>query len=222
MNNTCFCLLLSAQALLLAKIDAQGFLDIHAGANLSNYQLYQIQFTPKADQQSIAGLQLGVTPGWAFSSKWEISAPAQYVSRGYWAGIPGGLPSLSKSERLHYFEVSPALGFRPLPHLSVFAGGYASIPLLHQKNEGEGWEPWNNSGSQNWDAGLTAGLRSAHGSFTAFVRYFHGLVEIPSAFGASTDAGYLPGFFFNRNFQFGVGYSLMKMKKNNRSMPLSQ
>ena len=206
-NCLLFCL---AGLSFLASSGAQVFIDAHGGANLSNFQLYHIQLTNQADQQSIAGVQAGITPGLALSSQWEISMPLQYVLRGYWTGIMYGRPEQIKAERLHFLEVMPSVAFRPIPRLAFSIGAFASMPLLREKDEGNGWENWRSPFYRySWDTGFVLGGQSTHGRFIAFVRYQHGLVEIPSSFGIATDGEYIPGYFLNRNFQFGIGYSLV-------------
>lgn len=194
------------------SLHAQFRFGIHGGANLSNMFVSDVPLAGSFEAKPSLNYNFGITPVFAFGKKWEISAPIQYMTKGF-KGTEHVQGYLQGRERLHYLEIAPHLTFRPNNSIAGFnLGFYTGYLLEHEYHTmSSGWikpaEGWYN----DLDLGVLGGLKLYLGRLFFQANYQLGIT--PARTDQFTDVNGDPLFkmkFRNSNVQLSAGYMLFQ------------
>lgn len=219
-NNVRRCLwIFFALATVPLTLHAQISLDLFGGANTNAVHLTgksPIRLTPRINTL------VGVQSGYYLTERCALSLALQYAIRGYGdtyynigSGAPPTSPVVPTTDfRFHYLDLVPKASFEVTPHFKLNSGIYAARLLdsyIREANT-ETWAPLAfGSFFSDWDFGLVAGF-SMHYQRVFFFANFNWSIYPLASFNYTGSDGQNIGVarMYNRTFQIGLGYSLLK------------
>ena len=198
---------------LFSTLQGQTNLNFSAGVNLASCQYKQVEINKIKARLDYF---IGIAPTYQINDKIQILCNVQYSRKGF-KGFDATLPYTNEA-KYSYIDVIPEVDYEVFNNLKMGMGINTSFKvseaIRHNNSE------WVNSNSlktiKSFDFGLTGKIQYSYNNIFVFARYYHGFSNILNTSFTNVNGELLGVKQFNRNFQFGVGYTL-NLKRNDES-----
>lgn len=200
-------------------------LSIYGGANTNS--IHQSNKGPLELYPRIYAT-LGAEAGYKITDRWSVALAAAYTTRGYGDATVAGSPAVPPTPpstvdlKFLYADFVPKAYYYITRHFRLAGGLY----IAHQSDTATLRAPNTSTWTplpfpeifSSWDFGLHSGFSMHYKRVYFFANYNWGLVPIAS-FKYTNDSGQDAGSFqlYNRAFQLGLGYTLIKPKQQPKS-----
>jgi len=190
-------------------IAGQFRLDLSAGANISNISLKETSEIPFGSiTESVTGYYLEVSPNLQLTKRLKFVLNTQFSQKGF--QYKEERSSLASSFRFTYLDIIPELELSVFQFLSVGVGLNYGVRLRERSklSDDEPWVASDPSFSSGSDLGIAGKVKVDFGNLFIYTRFNRGISSLADV--TFTDANgqdLTTTSTYNRNVQFGVGYS---------------
>jgi len=190
-------------------IAGQFRINISAGANISNISLKETSEIPFGSiTESVTGYYLGVSPNLQLTDRLKFVFNTQFSQKGF--QYKEERSSLASSFRFTYLDIIPELELSVFQILSIGIGVNYGVRLreLNKSMDDEPWTESNPSFSTGSDFGIAGKVKLNFGNLFIYTRFNRGVSSLADITFTDANGQELTTTSpFNRNVQFGVGYS---------------